>query len=898
MNKKGMFHGYRHAGWNRETQSITLFTWDPHGDRIMLDLDYKPYLYIEDQRGDYKSIFGTPLKKMEFKSPWYRSKFIEDSKLTRLFENLSPAQQFLIDTFEDEVDNADFSKFPLKICFYDIETKPLPMNEFPKPFDIAPNGDIIPLAKAEISLLTLHDSLSDEYTTFGTSPFTGELPTDIKVKYVYCETEADLLEGFLQYIEADHPDIFSGWNSDMFDMPYIVTRIERVLGSENLTRLSPIGSFYTTKGKTKDNPPREYIKYLTHGMLNVDYMNVYKKFKVKLQDSYRLDHIGEIEVGQKKLEYDGNIGDFQKNDWNTFVLYNIRDVELLVNIDRKTNYFSVFRQLGTMGCSNFEDSLGVVAYNMGALTKIAHRRGQKMYTPRRELVEGKNEGGYVSVHPGLTKDLFTLDFSSLYPNIIITTNISNETMVGHLLYLDDEDQYILTLNSGKQFKLSPDKLQAFIKKENLIRSKADVLFTQKFQGIIPEHMAWLFHHRNNVVRKDLFKKEEELGDVLKKYAETNDPKLKEYSDWLISEIKRLDIQQYAEKLSLNSLYGCMTSKQSPIGDDLLGNSITLTGQAMIKEVNRFVREYIKERYCPDLTEQEQDELVQFNDTDSCGITLRALSNRGTVICKDGEVTEEGYKIIFDISEKVNKHISEYAMSELNTDKCTLELKLEKICDFGIYRKKKNYMLHVIYDEGKVDEKTGKLKHKWHVAGIELAKAIMTPELKALGKKVIEPMVLTQDKIKTDRLLKEAYESFKQLPLPIICKLARIKTFNKYVAECDKFKTAKGMQQHIRAAYYYNLLIGLEKMHGLQEIMQGDDCQILLVEPNNKYRIDCVAFKDGKVPEQFNTLFKPNYKALFDKPFYACISSLYDVAGWTCPDVANMDDYECTLADLF
>lgn len=500
---------YRFASWDNHDKCIKLFTWDENGRRIIRDMPYKPYFYMEDARGKDKSIFGTPLIKREFNTPFERSKFIEDARLTRLFENLKPAQQFLIDNYEGLQEDPSFTKFPLKIYVYDIETKPLPYNEFPKPEE----------AKAEISLITLHNSLTGEYTTFGTQRFTGEMPDDLKVNYIYCPTEADLLEGFLKHLEVDHPDILSGWNSDMFDMPYIVNRIIKVLGEENLYRLSPIGKFRTTLGKTKDNPPREYTKYITDGMINVDYMNIYKKFKVKLQDNYKLDYIGEIEVGQKKLEYEGNIGEFQKRDWNKFVLYNIRDVELLVNIDKKTNYFSLFRALGTMGLTNFEDSLGVVAYNIGALTLRAHTKGQKMYTPIRKVLEGKNEGGYVSCHPGLTKDLFTLDFSSLYPNVIITTNISPETMVGK--FEEYDDKITVTRVNGKQYRLAKDKFDEFIKANNLIKSKANVLFRQDIIGIVPEHMADYFARRKQV-RANLFEKEKILGNVLKRIKEIED----------------------------------------------------------------------------------------------------------------------------------------------------------------------------------------------------------------------------------------------------------------------------------------------------------------------------------------------------------------------------------------
>ena len=372
--------------------------------------------------------------------------------------------------------------------------------------------------------------------------------------------------------------------------------------------------------------------------------------------------------------------------------------------------------------------------------------------------------------------------------------------------------------------------------------------------------------------------------------------LKILKDKLINSIKLDDILQGILKLSLNSLYGCLTSKASPIGNDDIGNSITLTGQGAIKDVNEYVKNYIQEVYCHDLTEKEKEELIQFNDTDSCGITLKALHKRGIDICKGGEVTKRGYEIISDISDKVNKRVTEWAKQELNTDHCTLDMKREKICDFGLYRKKKNYILHVIDDEGKVDEKTGKLKTKWHYAGVELAKAIMPKYLKEMGKRIIEPMILEQDKHKTDQKMQEVYEEFKTLPLTKSCRLARIKTFNKYVSQCNMFNVAKGMQEHIRAAYYHNLVLKLEGIQGYREIMQGDDCQIMMVKPNNKYRIDCIAFRNGELPKEFLEIFEPDYKNIFKKPLQACIISLYDIAGWKCKDVT--DEYDGNLFDLF
>ena len=892
---------YRYACWDKRSKSIKLFTWDEFGNRIILDKPFSPYVYIEDARGKYKSIFGTPLIKKEFCSPFERERFIQDSGITRLFEKIKPAQQFLMDEFQHVKDDPDFTKFPLKICFFDIETAPTSRDEFPLVQETTGTENTQPTYStlAPISLLTVHNNLTNKYTTFGINEFTGNLPEDLDCEYVYCETEYELLNSFIEYLEEDHPDILSGWNTNFFDSVYLVERIRKILGEEHLKRLSPIGTFWTKVGETKDNPPRYYAKYVTDGMLIVDYIDVYKKFKVKLQDSYRLDHIGEVEVGFKKLEYEGTIGEFQRRDWNKFVLYNIRDVELLVKIDKKLNYFYLFRLLATLGLTNFEDSLGVVAYNVGALSLLARTKGRIFYTPKREEEKGKNKGAYVSVRPGLTCDLFTLDFSSLYPNIIRSLNISPETMVGEFEYTDDGETVFLTLVSKKQYKLSREKFDAFVKAKKLIKSSANVLFTST-HGIVPEHMAIIFNRRKQA-RKELFEKEKILGEVIQKYNKTAENtkewfRLQSERDKLSAEIIRLDVLQYALKLSINSLYGTLTSKTSPIGDDRLGNSTTLSGQSAIKEVNRFIEEYISNNYLDG--EVIEPSPIQFNDTDSCGVTLKCLHKKGITICKDSKVTPEGFKIINDIADAVNKHIISWTKEHFNTSESYLDLKLEKICDFGLYRKKKNYILHVIYNEGKVDETTGEYAIKWAYVGVELAKAIMTKELKKIGQKVIEPMVLKQDKYETDKLLREAFQEYKKLPLKIISKLVRVKTFNKYVKASTMFKTAKGMQQHVRAAYYHNLVLQCENITGYQEIMEGDDCQLLMVKPNNKYRIDCIAFRNGELPPQFLEIFEVDYKANFKQPFYDCIESLYEIAGWKCPQVADEDNYECSIFDIF
>ena len=321
---------YRNAIYNGREGVINLFTWDEDGNRIMTTTSHDPYLYVESPAGDKVSIFGTKVKKKVFQNNYLKTRFLKDSGVKRVFENTPAVQQFLLDMYWQDNEKDDFSKHPLKYCFLDIET--FSVDSFPDIDD----------PTHTVNVITCYDNFSKKFNTFGIHEYTGKGRDDMI--YHYCKTEREMFLAFLKYIEKQHPDVISGWNSEGFDIPYIVNRMERILGQEYVDRLSPLRNVYFRMRKGTFG--REQKRYYFDGVANLDYLDVYKRFCLKLRESYKLDAIGELELGQKKIDYEGlALHELADQDWNKFIDYNVQDVNLLVRLEEKLQYIPLLRML-------------------------------------------------------------------------------------------------------------------------------------------------------------------------------------------------------------------------------------------------------------------------------------------------------------------------------------------------------------------------------------------------------------------------------------------------------------------------------------------------------------------------------------------------------------------------
>lgn len=842
---------YRNCVYSNQTKSIHLWTWDSSGNRVKEEIPFKPYLYLEDKKGTEKSIYGTPLKKREFNTLWDRNKFEKESGIKRFFEKIPPYQQFLVDNYYLLNERDDFASNPLKIMFLDIECPSNPNIDnggFPKPDE----------AKQVINLITCYDSLTKKYTQFGLKAYK---PLRKNVQYLHCKSEEDLLKKFVGHFSSDFPDVLTTYNGADFDIPYLINRITFELGKEWADELSPVGRIYekiNQEGKF-GQPSKEYV---IEGISCLDYFVMYKKFAMEPLESYKLDYVAEVELGKNKVAYDGSLWDLSRDDWDTYVEYNYIDVELLVNLDDKLKYIDLLRFISYLGLCNMENAIKTVPVINGAVAIRARHRNELIPTFIRPKTEGKIPGAYVAEPKiGFSKSLVSFDANSLYPSVMISLNLSPETKIGRVEKIDDS--YEVHHVSGRTFKLSRDNFSKFLKEENAALTKANILFSQKKKGIMPEFLDFLYSKRKEMKSK--------MVELKKEYAKIKGTLKKNEKFEYETNIQKFDTFQHAYKITLNSTYGYCANKYAPLGDDEIGASVTLTGQAVIKKSNELFVEYILDKF-PDFSEKDALDCLVYNDTDSCYISLKHLEKYG-ISLKDGEnISSDFLQICDEIENYINDNTCKWAAKALLSKDPRFVFKREAICDFGIFLGKKYYVLHMLDDEG---VPVNKFKYK----GVDVVKTTMPKAIKPYVKQIIEMMIMTQNKEKTNDLYMEAYSKFQELGTNGVYKNCSVNNFEKYSSKCNGFTIASKTPGHVKAAHFHNLLVdslGLASKY--PKFKSGDKVKTVYLKTPNKYGIDIIGFK-GNYPTEFENIFEVDYEKMFNKIFFSAIERFYESVNW-------------------
>ena len=878
---------YRHCYWHPFEKVIKLRTWNKAGKRLTVDVPFKPYLYIESPRGEYLSIFEEPVEKVEFKTPGERTRFEKSYGSKRYYEKFDVTQQFLLDHFWDKHNQPGFDANPLRILFFDIEVDETEDGSFPE----------ASYAPTEINIITVYDSIDAKYYVFSKNSYTGTELGD-NVVYKNCTTERGILTAFMDLWKSnDYPDIVTAWNLNRFDMPYIVNRIRRVFGSAALEELSPYGNFY--ESLDKDKMQREYTKYNFAGVQVIDHIDVYAKYKITKQESYKLDFIAQQELGIGKVDYQGedNIYEFMRKHWNTFVEYNVRDVELLVKLEEKTRYFQILRMVSYMGCCNFDKGMMTIPGTNGAVAIRCRRKNRILHTFIRDVdPDEEKPGGFVSLRPGFARACVTFDAGSLYPNNAISLNISPETKVG-MAYFNSGDTYngestdkvkfIFSKNNLK-YELNRSQFNKFIKDMNFCIAPNGCVFSQNVPGVFAQYMAEVFADRS-AIRKEIKEHNKELETCTDKKR----------ISFLKAEIGRKDILQYALKILINSAYGAISSNKNPIGDSDLANAITTAGSTSIKHINILARQFVKLKN-PDISAKDLEAVVVFNDTDSCCIRLDKC---GVEVCKDGAVTPEGYALVQECDDYIDKEFQKWFKDTTNSNKCTVYFKREKICDAGVFLKKKdkdeeakkNYILHILDNEGVK-------KPSFKYTGVKFARSTLPMALKNAAKKVVEHLIISQDKKSTEKLLQELYEDFKKMELDNISIIQRCNNINKYSSNFDYKDTQKfgrltypkGTPGHVKAAMNFNIILEKLGLNGYEKVKSGDMAKILYVHPVNKFAVDRIGFLDTW-PEEFNNYFTIDYSTTFVKTVFEELKRIYNSVGWSPFNPA--EDYFCDISVL-
>lgn len=662
--------GYRSCCYSTDhgNGSIILFGYDRNNEPTTFICPWKvhvKYTVVYEPKSKELDIFGRHVETRYFNTASQRRKFVEGATGINIIECDKPEIEFLHAMFDKVALEPYFNKMPLRIFFYDIETEIGRTFEYPK------------TAGQRINAITIYDtktekfyiwSLSSEEVRITESPLDEYSPDRFQIFY-FDDNESRMLQNFLNWWERNYPDVTCGYNSQAFDMPYIVRRLENVLGEDEAKRISPVGRYNIKENNLENERANKQAEILVDvaGIFDADFLILYRdKFKVKspLDGGYSLNNVGEAEELGKKVEYEGSLKEFYETDWSRFVNYNIRDVELLYRLERKCKLIPLTRSITSSGLNNYGSIYSSISYLIGSLSQFSKTtmgRTMVSYKAKDDVKTSKYEGAFVfEPIPGIYRGgIATVDFNSLYPNTIRSINISPETNIGHLMddwfgYTSDESpvmsdvkEFTMTLKNprllkkvvqlqlvkaakergipltdkealsnlvkelglvssyGKKIRVTRKQVEDLVNSYCIITRNNDILVKHEVQRGVVSEWCGYFFNKRKATKKMMAALEDKIYN-----KEITDP---EEIAKTKAEIQNLNDTQQSIKIMINSIYGCLGTQFSPIYDADLAQSITRQG----KFCNRNASLFLKNLYISRYGESEKYIHTVSGDTDSC-----------------------------------------------------------------------------------------------------------------------------------------------------------------------------------------------------------------------------------------------------------------------------------------
>jgi DNA polymerase elongation subunit (family B) len=700
----------------------------------------------------------------------------------------------------------------------------------------------------EILAITIQDYTTKKIVTWGVKPFNNK---QSNVTYHCCSSEYDLLNNFINYWMVDVPDVVTGWNIQLYDIPYICKRLNRVLGEKLMKRFSNWG--LVTEGEIYING-RKHTTFDVGGLTQLDYLDLYKKFTYKAQESYRLDYIAEVELGQKKLDHSefDTFKDFYTQGWQKFIEYNIVDVELVDRLEDKMKLIELALTMAYDAKVNYAD----VFYQVRMWDNIIYNylKKRNIVIPPRSKTQ-KNEkyaGAYVKEpKPGMYDWVVNFDLNSLYPHLIMQFNVSPETLV-------DEKHPTVTVD-----KILNKEITFEMYKDYAVCANG-AMFRKDFRGFLPELMDKMYQDRV------IFKKK--MIEAKKEYEKTKNKEL-------VKEIARCNNIQMAKKISLNSAYGAIGNQYFRYYKLENAEAITLSGQVAIRWIESKMNNYLNK-----LLKTQDIDYVIASDTDSIYLNMGPLVE---TVYKGREKTTEGIVSFLDKVCKVEleKYI-EGCYQELadyvNAYDQKMQMKRENIADRGIWTAKKRYILNVWDSEG-VRYEEPKLK----MMGIEAVKSSTPAPCRKMIKDALKLMMSgTEDEV--IEFIDNSRKEFRSLPPEQIAFPRSASDVVKYQSSSDIY--IKGTPIHIRGALLFNYYIKQNKLSNKYSLIQnGEKIKfIYLKKPNSIYE-NIISFIQ-EFPKELDLDKYIDYELQFEKAFLEPLKIILDAIGWSVEKTVNLDSF--------
>lgn len=881
---------YSYVYFSRHSSQIHHWFYDENGKKKYEKVPAPLYFYTQNSEGEYKSITGQPLKKVEFDTyaKWRDAKEMFKSAGQELFEaSVDPENRFILDTYS----HREIKKPKLDVHFIDIEVHS--ESGFPEP----------EVAEHPITIITIYSTRHEKYIILTCIDFDrnfcvdgSDKPflSDRDIVKIY-KTEKEMLEGYIKFVNLTQPDIISGWNSsgwadkqyssNGFDVPYIINRINVVMEDKDAAKaLSPLKMINKMVMPQKNGKDR--IIYEIIGITLIDYLDLYKKYHQGEQESFKLDYIAKVEIGETKVKFKGSLRDLFKNDPQLYCQYNIQDVSILKNLDNKLQFMDMMIGI----CYNckclFEQFSKTTRVLDGAFMSRLILEKIVLPDPQQITEEGQFVGAYVKEPiPGIYDWVISYDATSLYPSVMMQHNISPETKVmvaapaAASIIMDalegkEIDENELKYDSGVMGKNCKEVIE-LIKQNNYTIASNGAIYRHDKVGIVPKFVKEWFDNR---------KKHKKLMEEAIKAGNKEEAKLQ----------KGL---QHNYKILINSVYGALGSKYFRLYDRDNATAVTLTGQEIIKEAQGCLERFFSKWETTDLGKKLKAKNIEtcpiiYGDTDSLyfngGLVLKSFNY------PNFNDPQKGKEFIETYLEKWMTKIIDGAMTSLmlkrmNAKENKIFFKREMIARKVAFLAKKRYSAWVLKLETE-DVKPGS-DHELETKGHEMIKSIIPESVRDMMHEFVLHLLKIGDKQSCDSLFKDMSKRFKEMPIESISKITSVNGMEKY---CDaNGNPISGCPGHVKAALGYNELV---KRKGLTDVCElitdGDKVRLVQVNASQFYNFDSIAFKE-ELPEELGIKQYIAYDIMWEKLFVTPMSSFYDIQNWKFPNIEQDD-----ISDLF
>ena len=818
---------------------------------VKLKIAYKPTIFLPvNKPTEWKNLQNEYLDKLTLDSIRECRDYVQrykDVDNFKIYGNTRYEYAYIADEFKGAI---EWDQTKINIAIIDIEVGS--ENGFPDPYKA--NEPI-----TSIAVKTVGGNMK----VYGCGDFNNQRDD---VAYFKCRDEYDLCKRFLEDWQLNTPDIITGWNTRFFDIPYLINRFTKILGESEMKTLSPWGYINERKMVVRG---RDMIEYDIYGISSLDYIELYRWYAPggKSQDSYRLDNIAQVELGEGKISYDEfeNLHQLYRLNYQKFIEYNIKDVELILKLEDKLKLIELALTLAYDTKSNFNDVFAQTRMWDAIIYNYLFERNIVVPPNETSVKDGAFEGAYVKdPQIGVHDYVASFDLNSLYPHLMIQYNISPETIVE----VRDYDANMREIVSNG---VSVDKL--LIKSVNLsnlsgvtITPNGQFFRTDK-QGFLPKMLEEMYEDRKKFKKMMISAKQEyeKEKDESKKYE-------------LKKKIARYDNLQLAKKVSLNSAYGAMGSQYFRFYDLRLAIGVTSAGQLSIRWIEDKLNGYMNR-----LLKTNGVDYVIASDTDSIYLRLGELVDK--VYSKKTDVNQLISFMDRVCEDKLQPYIDESYQelaSYVNAFAQKMQMKREGLSDKGIWTAKKRYILNVYNNEG-VQYSVPQMK----VMGLEMIKSSTPSAIRDKMKATIKLMVTgTEDEVQD--YIANFRKEFKTLPIEEISFPRSVNGLKTYTDNILIY--TKGTPIHVKGSLLYNYLLNKHKLTKKYPIIkEGEKLKFTyLIQPNPIN--DTVISYPNRLPSEFGLDNYINYDLQFEKAFLDPIKIILNCMNWQAEKTNSLSNF--------